>query len=166
MRKLGVYNSYSGVTTNQAEGFNTMLKQYQHWKEAPVDAIILGLYYLQVFYYNEMQRGLSGLGTFCLRSKFTSLLRPADEVVSLKSYSPEEIVQRIRNQISNEFSKGAEESSSEEDISKSDVETKFANGTTKYSRARYVAITKCNCISVACFVWLQISVRHNFCKFR
>ena len=93
------------------------------------------------------------MGTYTLRSEFTSLLRPTDEAITLKSYSPEEIVQRIRNQIINEFSKSADESSSEEEISKSDAETKCANGTTKYSRARYVAITKCNC-SIACTTYL------------
>ena len=126
-----------------------MLKQYQHWKEVPIDAVILGLYYLQVFYYNEIQRGLSGLGTYSLRSEFTSLLRPADEAVSLKAYSPEEIVQRIRNQITSKFSKSADESSSEEEISKSDAETKCANGTTKYSRARYVSSYVANLVTIA-----------------
>ena len=56
LESLGVYNSYSGITTNQAEGFNTMLKQYQHLIEAPVDAIVPGLYHLQIYYSNKIQR--------------------------------------------------------------------------------------------------------------
>ena len=112
-----------------------MLKQYQHWIEAPVDAIVLGLYYLQIFYYNEIQRGLSGLGTYSLRPEFTTLLRPEDEAINLRGYSPEEIVQRVRdhNSICNEEEEEAFT------ISMEDAETKSTNTdhvTTKYSRAR------------------------------
>ena len=77
-----------------------MLKQYQHWKEAPVDSIVFGLYHLQVFYY-EIERGLSGLGTYSLRPDFSSPLHPTDEAIKLKAYLPEEIVQKIKNQTSN-----------------------------------------------------------------
>ena len=120
-----------------------MLKQYQHWIEAPVDAIVLGLYHLQTYYNNEIQRGLSGLGIYSLRPSFTSLQRPQDEIITLKAYSPEEIVQRIRNEAT------MKTASSEEEILniESGVETHSTNfdyGTTKYSRARYVSIPYSN----------------------
>ena len=63
LEKYGVYNPLSGVTTNQAEGFNTVLKRLQNWKEIPVDAAVLAFYHLQAFYVNETQRGFSGLST-------------------------------------------------------------------------------------------------------
>ena len=120
-----------------------MLKQYQHWIEAPVDAIVLGLYHLQTYYNNEIQRGLSSLGIYSLRPAFTSLQRPHNEIIPLKAYSPEEIVQRIRNEAT------VKTASSEEEILniESDVETQSTNfdyGTTKYSRARYVSIPYSN----------------------
>ena len=125
----------------EAEGFNTMLKQYQHWIEAPVDAIVLGLYHLQTYYNNEIQRGLSGLGTYSLRPEFISLQRPQDEVIALKAFSPEEIVQRIRNEVTTK-SVNSEEEMPNIDL---DAETDSTNfnvdhGTTKYSRARYASI--------------------------
>ena len=86
-----------------------MLKQYQHWIEAPVDAIVLGLYHLQTYYNNEIQRGLSGLGIYSLRPVFTSLQRPQDEIITLKAYSPEEIVQRIRNEATMKTASSEEE---------------------------------------------------------
>ena len=46
----GVYNPFSGVTNNQAEGFNHVLKSLQEWKEAPVDCMALSLHYLQMYY--------------------------------------------------------------------------------------------------------------------
>lgn len=43
LEMLNVYNELSGITTNQSEGYNTLLKHYGYWKEAPLDALILGL---------------------------------------------------------------------------------------------------------------------------
>ena len=36
------------------------MKRLQNWREIPIDAAVLALYYLQAFYFNESQRGLSG----------------------------------------------------------------------------------------------------------
>ena len=96
LEKLGIYNPFSGITTNQSEGFNTVLKHLQHWKEVPVDAIVLSLYRLQCFYYNEIQRGFCGLGTYIFEPKYAYLARPIDELQTITVYSPDEIVMRIR----------------------------------------------------------------------
>ena len=73
LEPLGVYNRYSGITTNQSEGFNTVLKHLQQWKEAPVDSILLCLYQLQTYYYNEIQRGLCQSGNYNLCPQFSNL---------------------------------------------------------------------------------------------
>ena len=93
---MGVYNPYSGVTSNQSESFNALLKRLQSWREVPVDAIVLALYYLQAFYSNEVQRGFAGLGNFLLSAEFTAAQRPAEEIVIISTIQPEEIVTRIR----------------------------------------------------------------------
>ena len=87
-----MYSSLSGIITNQSEGFNTVLKQYQHWKEIPVDSLVLGLYRLQIYYYNEVQRGYCELGDYNLRPQYSSLSRPSDEALFHHVPSPEEIV--------------------------------------------------------------------------
>lgn len=92
LQSANVYSSLSGITTNQSEGFNTVLKQYQHWKEIPIDSLVLGLYRLQVYYYNEVQRGYCGLGEYTLRSQYSFLSRPLDEASLHHVPSPEEIV--------------------------------------------------------------------------
>ena len=60
LEECGVYSPLCGVTTNQAEGFNCVLKHLQSWKWIPVDAAVLDFYHLQAFYVNETQQGLSG----------------------------------------------------------------------------------------------------------
>ena len=87
-----MYSPLSGITTNQSEGFNTVLKQYQQWKELPIDLLVLGLYRLQIYYYNEVQRGYCGFGEYHLLSQFTYLSRPSDELLLQKVSTPEEIV--------------------------------------------------------------------------
>jgi hypothetical protein len=60
LQELGVYNPYSGITSNQSEGLNRVIKDLQSWKEAPADSMILSLHELQAYYFNEVQRGFAG----------------------------------------------------------------------------------------------------------
>ena len=52
------------VTTNQSEGFNSLIKGLQGWKEVPIDVILLSFRMLQRYYLNEIQRGLAGIGNY------------------------------------------------------------------------------------------------------
>ena len=61
LQPLNLYNPYSGVTNNQSESFNKVIKEFQSWKEAPLDSFILAMYRLQLYYYNEIKRGLAGM---------------------------------------------------------------------------------------------------------
>ena len=61
LEAFDIYNPVSGITSNQSEGFNSVLKRLQGWKEIPVDTSVLTLYHLQVYYWNEWQRGLTGI---------------------------------------------------------------------------------------------------------
>ena len=98
LEPLGLYNSYSGITTNQSEGFNTVMKRLQKWKEAPLDSVILSLYQLPVYYYNEIQRGLCQCGDFKLATDFVSFARGPDEVKLIESVPPQSIVERVRTE--------------------------------------------------------------------
>lgn len=92
-----MYNPYSGVTSNQSESFNALLKRLQSWREVPVDNIVLSLYYLQAYYSNEVQRGFAGLGNFTLSVEFQAVRRPAEEIFSIPTFQPEEIVSRLQH---------------------------------------------------------------------
>lgn len=118
-----------------------MLKQYQHWKEAPVDAIVLGLYHLQMFYQNEIQRGLSGLGTYTLSSEYSALLRPMDEAVYQSSYSPEEIVHNVKQRQTQGTVDDIDIEKGTVTLLSNDHSKDKDSGTTQFSRARYGAFT-------------------------
>lgn len=60
LEELKVYQPSSGITNNIAESFNATLKRLQRWKEVPIDSIVLALYHLHCYYFNEIQRGYAG----------------------------------------------------------------------------------------------------------
>ena len=85
------------MTSNQSESFNAVLKDFEKWKEAPVDSAVLSFYYLQVYYYNEIQRGFCGIGTYTLLADFSCLKCEVDELKILKAIPPASIVASIRS---------------------------------------------------------------------
>ena len=93
----GIYEPYSGITNNQAEGLNFVLKQLQEWREAPIDCMVLALHHLQSYYLVEIARGQHGLGNYHLHSQYLQLreLTP----IPTTSFSPDEIVSRIRGKL-------------------------------------------------------------------
>ena len=116
IERYHVYNPYSGVTSNQAESLNRVLKELQEWKEAPVDCMVLSLYYLQSFYYLEICRGFHGLGDYHLCTQYADVeFIPIPEGSVIK---PEDIVERIKGNFMYEYSTlFADETSSSPDPS-------------------------------------------------
>jgi len=85
------------VISNRSESFNAVLKDFEKWKEVPVDSAVLSFYYLQVYYYNEIQRGFCGIGTYTLLPDFSSLKCEIDELQVLKAIPPASIVTSIQS---------------------------------------------------------------------
>ena len=73
-----------------------VLKDLQDWKELPVDCLALSLYNLQIFYLNEMKRGLAGTGTYHLTESFLFLKSTHYSAGCVSVDSPEDIVKFIR----------------------------------------------------------------------
>uniref|UniRef100_A0A1X7THV4 MULE transposase domain-containing protein n=1 Tax=Amphimedon queenslandica TaxID=400682 RepID=A0A1X7THV4_AMPQE len=95
LEKHGIYSPVSGVTNNQSEGFNSVLKRLQSWKKISIDTALLSLYHLHAYYRNEWQRGLAGLGEHRLKDEFLSASISLDEIEIMENISLEEIVKRI-----------------------------------------------------------------------
>ena len=93
-----VYDPYSGVTNNQSESLNFVLKQLQEWRESPLDCMVLALYYLQSYYLVEVIRGQHGLGKYHLHSQYCGRVN-AQPLPDGAIYSPDEIVQRIKGNL-------------------------------------------------------------------
>ena len=62
----------------------------------PINLLVLGLYRLQVYYYNEIQQGYCGLGEYHLQFQFASLSWPSDELLEQQVSTLEEIVSIIQ----------------------------------------------------------------------
>ena len=97
LEEQGVYNPFSGVVNNQSESFNVVLKHLQHWKEVPVDSLVLAFYYLQCYYMNETSRGVCNQGSYHLHSTFLHLLeQPQGAELITGCILPEDIVKYIK----------------------------------------------------------------------
>lgn len=96
----GVYDPYSGVTNNQAEGINYVLKELQQWREAPVDCMVLALHYLQGYYRVEIARGQQGLGNYHLHRQFSCIVKAQPSLIPEHNiFAPEKIVARIKGSL-------------------------------------------------------------------
>ena len=72
------YDEVNGLTTNQSEGFNFLLKDFQNWKEVPIDCLLMSLKLIQGFHEEEYRRGKMGLGNFSLKSMYKQFKTDAD----------------------------------------------------------------------------------------
>lgn len=70
------------------------------WKEAPIDAMILSLYYLQGFFKYEILRGKCGLGQFNLKDIHKNCQVDRDIVEFPNDViTPTEIIDRVKGNI-------------------------------------------------------------------
>ena len=115
LEPLGVFNGYSGVTTNQSEGFNTLLKTLTERKEYTIDSLVLALYFLQCYYWNEIQRGLAGLGQYSLLEQHKLLSIPVPDMDLFHCYAPEDIATKLKEQRSQNSVEGVDQVHQAED---------------------------------------------------
>ncbi|CAC5412487.1 unnamed protein product [Mytilus coruscus] len=94
-----LYDPFSGVTNNACESMNAVIKRLNKYKELPVDCFVLSMYYLQVYYITEIQRGLAGVGNYNLRHEFRHARIPKDEIcIPKRVIKPDDIVKHVMSE--------------------------------------------------------------------
>ena len=92
------FDENNGITTNQSEGFNFLLKDFQNRKEVPLDCLMMSLKLIQGFYSEECRRGKAGLGNFSLKPKYVKFRTPTENFESRHLVChPKDIVNSIKN---------------------------------------------------------------------
>ena len=61
LQPLKVYDPFSGVTNNQSESQNYVIKHLQEWRETPIDCALLSFHSLQSYYVMEIICGQRGM---------------------------------------------------------------------------------------------------------
>ena len=77
---------------------NRVIKDLQEWKEAPADVLLLSFFHLQAYYYNEIRRGMCGLGEYRWKTILAYLSKDAGEAEYMKCQSPDEIVKLLKDE--------------------------------------------------------------------
>ena len=100
LKKLNLFNPYSGITNNISEGMNTVLKRLVDLKEVPLDTVVFCISYLQNYYWNEILRGFCDMGNYRLKSIFSYLHLPVEEVsFPTNIYQPDLIIDKCQERI-------------------------------------------------------------------
>lgn len=98
LEPLGVYNGYTGVTTNHCQGFDTLLQTFVDRQESAIESFALAFYYLQSYFNNEIQRSFAGVGNYNLLNTFDSLRIRSEGMQLQHSYAPGEILEKMMEQ--------------------------------------------------------------------
>ena len=93
-----MYDPYSGITNNQSEAMNAVIKELQEWHESPLNCIILALHHLQSYYMTEIVCGQHCLGKYHLHTQCKNLSN-TQPLPLTNVYSPEEIVEQIKGNL-------------------------------------------------------------------
>ena len=89
-----VHKPYVGITNNVSESYNRVLKDFQNWKERPLDTVVEGFVHLQQYHAKEIARGLAGTGQYVLKPGFPTM--GVVPVVSNFAVEPESIVSALQ----------------------------------------------------------------------
>ena len=130
LEEVGLYNPYSGITNNQSEGLNHVLKTLNDWREMSIDCLMLSLYYLQGYYLSKISHGQNELGTYHVHSRFKNSFASVP-MLQQKFYPPEEIVTKIKGELDESLKKRIDR---EEELSI--VDEACPSSFSKESRAR------------------------------
>ena len=97
LEPLKVYDPFSGVTNNQSESLNYVIKHLQEWREAPIDCALLSFHSLQSYYMVEIIRGQWGMGKYHLCSG-QDCIESSQPIFNDTVIEPQEIVNHIKGQ--------------------------------------------------------------------
>ncbi|RNA38346.1 histone-lysine N-methyltransferase EHMT2-like [Brachionus plicatilis] len=80
-----LFNNFTGLTTNQSEGLNNLLKMNNKRNEVPLDVIALSFHQLSFYYSNEVKLGIGNRGNYRLKPEFQEIesMAPSDVVKSV-----------------------------------------------------------------------------------
>ena len=85
------------MISNQSESFNAVLKDFEKWKEAPIDSAMLSFYFLQVYCYNTLSSSISHFRDKNPGNSIYVLIPQNPLWISLKAVPPASILASIRS---------------------------------------------------------------------
>jgi hypothetical protein len=94
-----LFNDYTGITTNQAEGMNNLIKALIDRKELTLDMICLSLYQLIIHYCNIIKRGMCNEGEYVLKSLNRDCKMNSSSIKLRESMSPTEIIECLSKSV-------------------------------------------------------------------
>ena len=107
------------MQSNCVDVIHRMMKEWQEWSEVPIDCFTLSIYHLQLYYSNEIKRGIAGAGNYSLAEEYEPLKIGHFVTEILANPSPHEIVKQFKckmSESSKTLKKDFKQETSEEDL--------------------------------------------------
>ncbi|RNA23232.1 hypothetical protein BpHYR1_014571 [Brachionus plicatilis] len=91
-----LFNTFSGLTTNQSEGLNNLLKMINTRNEVPLDVIVLSVHQLSIYYSNEVKLGFGNRGNNRLKPEFQEMCFLDTRYINIReSMAPSDVVKSL-----------------------------------------------------------------------
>ncbi|XP_075440434.1 uncharacterized protein LOC142485236 [Ascaphus truei] len=84
------------ATNNISESMNKMIRNQTEWKELPLDAMVLSLYYMQTYFINEFERAKCGLGNYNPKTSYY-VPQKGCKIPVAPFYPLEDIIKRVKS---------------------------------------------------------------------
>lgn len=96
-----LFNDFTGIITNQAEGLNNLFKYILERKTKPLDVVVLALYQLSIYYSNEIKLGFENIGEYKLKAEFKHFSTEKEYLQQREVTDPVEIVKKLIDDVQN-----------------------------------------------------------------
>ncbi|RNA44067.1 hypothetical protein BpHYR1_014825 [Brachionus plicatilis] len=91
-----LFNNFTGLTTNQSEGLNNLLKMINKRNEVPLDVIVLSVHQLSIYYSNEVKLGFGNRGNYGLKPEFQEMCFLDTRYINIReSMAPSDVVKSL-----------------------------------------------------------------------
>ena len=86
------FNNYTGITTNHAEGLNSLFKDLNNKHSVPIDTLCLSLLHITIYYSNEIKIAFSNTGNYRLKPQYAKFKIDRSFIHTRDTMEPSKII--------------------------------------------------------------------------
>ncbi|CAF0970355.1 unnamed protein product [Didymodactylos carnosus] len=100
LKKYDIYDPYCGIRTMSCDAMNIVVTHLRDWRDARFDTGAISLYWLQIYFVNQIHKSFCRNGLFNLKQTYEKFSQPIrsteDAIAQAKIITPDKIVEHVR----------------------------------------------------------------------